>query len=227
MSISATHLNKGEVTSQEIIDLAEVELGKYGQTNFQVAPICKKLNISPGVVNYHFKGREELIVKAALSSYSKYVEWAWNESIKQAPNAELALRTWVNCQITWASQYPGVAALINFPSITGNVSEFIKNDFSSFFQAKGVESLINMATLIRNAMTNQWSEQKIHPDEVYKNHKLMLMIAKYGWTVLGISTWMSGRHLPSSQIIGTDELLPVALDYVLNDLFKEIQQLNS
>ena len=226
MSISTTPLNKGTVTAQEIIEIAEVELGKFGQTNFQVAPICKKLNISPGVVNYHFKGRDELIVRAALSSYSKYVDFAWQESMKVKPDTELALRTWVGCQIAWASENPGVAALINFPSITGHVSDLIKTELSNDFQIKGIESLINMSTLIRNAKSNSWNEEKIKPEEVYSNQKLMLIIAKYGWTVLGISTWMAGRHLPSSQIIGTDELVPVALEHVLKDMYKEIKELN-
>ena len=226
MSISTTTSNKGTVTAQEIIEIAEVELGKYGQTNFQVAPICKKLNISPGVVNYHFNGRDELIVRAALSSYSKYVDLAWEQAMKCNPDPELALRAWVNSQITWASENPGVAALINFPSTTGHVSELINSNMSKQFQLKGIQSLVNLSTLIRNAKNNTWNEEKINPEEVYRDQKLMLIIAKYGWTVLGISTWMSGRHLPSSQIVGTKELVPVALDYVLRDLYKEIKELN-
>ena len=226
MASSTINSTRGEVTAQEIIEIAEIQLGKFGQSNFQVAPICKKLQISPGVVNYHFKGRDDLMVRTAFYSYAKYVEGAWDQALKQKPNVEKALAEWVDYQINWASEFPGIAALINFPSISGNISELIANDLSTNFREKGTESLINMATLIRNVRDNNWSLEKINPQEVYNDSAIMLMIAKFGWTALGISTWMSGRHLPSSQIIGSQELVPKALEYTISDLISQIKQLS-
>lgn len=222
---SVVEQSRGSATYQEIIEVAEKHLGSLGLTDFQVAPICKELGISPSVVNYHFKTRDELIARAAYSSYSKYVTQSWELAKSFAPNSEKALSAWIKNQVDWASSNPGVAACINFPTLTGPLSNLMKEDLGAKFSETGSISLINLATLVRNIRDGVWSETKIEPREVFSNHSMMIAIAKFGWMILGLSTWVAGRHLPSSAIPQTVDLLPIAMEALIKDIITECKSL--
>ena len=222
---SVVEQTKGNVTYQEIIEVAEKHLGTLGLTDFQVAPICKELGISPSVVNYHFKGRDELIARAAYSSYKKYVTQSWELAKSFAPDSEKALSAWIKNQVDWASANPGVAACINFPTLNGPLSNLMKNELGASFSETGSISLINLATLVRNIRDGSWSETKTDPKEVFSNHAMMIAIAKFGWMTLGLSTWVAGRHLPSSAIPQTVDLLPVAMEATIKDIITECKSL--
>ena len=216
---------RGTATYQEIIEVAEKHLGTLGLTDFQVAPICKELGISPSVVNYHFKGRDELIARAAFSSYEKYVTKSWELAKSFAPNSEKALAAWIKNQVDWASSNPGVAACINFPTLTGPLSTLMKKDLGDSFSNVGSISLVNLATLVRNIRDGHWTDKKIEPKEVFANHAMMVAIAKFGWMTLGLSTWVAGRHLPSSAIPQTVDLLPVAMQAAIDAIIAECKSL--
>lgn len=214
-----------KTTAQEIIEVAEKFLGKFGLTDFQVAPICKELNISPSIVNYHFNGRDELIAQTAFSAYDKYVKNSWTVASSFAPDCEKAFSAWIHNQVKWASENPGIASCINFPTISGPLSQIMIKNLGQEFANTGSISLLNLASLVRNIRDQKWSNEIISPEEVIGNNELMLAVAKFGWTTLGISTWVAGRHLPSSTIPQTKELLPYAIEAAINDMINLAKKL--
>ena len=220
-----TSQTKGSITQDEIIQAAEKHLGSLGVSHFQVAPSCHELNISPSIVNYHFKGKDELIARTAFYSYQKYVETSWQLAMACAPDAEKAITAWIKNQIAWAVEFPGIAACINFPAFDGPLSHLIKDELGEKFDETGRLSLINLATLIRNIRDNKWSEIKIDPSDVLIQPAMMISIAKIGWTILGLSTWTAGRHLPSYSIPQTEVLYPAALASVIQDIINQSKTL--
>ena len=163
--------------------------------------------------------------RTAFYSYQKYVETSWQLAIAFAPDSEKALTAWIKNQIAWASNFPGIAACINFPALSGPLSYLIKDDLGEKFDETGRLSLINLATLIRNIRDNKWSENKIDPSDVLIQPAMMISIAKIGWTILGLSTWTAGRHLPSYSIPQTEELYPAALVSVIQDIIDQSKNL--
>jgi AcrR family transcriptional regulator len=70
----------------ELITAGIVCLGKGGMTAFTIDQICKQAGVSRGLINHHFKSKEELLV----SIYAQMTDYLLRDRSADAPRRQIA-----------------------------------------------------------------------------------------------------------------------------------------
>ena len=78
--------------------------------------ICRDLNLSKSLVNFHFGGRDGLIAEAIALAYDTSVSQLWEKAMNAGSDALDRLIAWVQSDINWAIENPGLAAAMTFPT---------------------------------------------------------------------------------------------------------------
>ncbi|MDH3762031.1 MAG: TetR family transcriptional regulator C-terminal domain-containing protein [Gammaproteobacteria bacterium] len=81
----AYHRKSAQQRRAELIDAGIACLGQGGMTAFTIDRICKQAGVSRGLINHHFKTKEELMV----SIYSQMTDYLLHDRSRQSPAAQI------------------------------------------------------------------------------------------------------------------------------------------
>jgi AcrR family transcriptional regulator len=82
----AYHRKSAQQRRAELIDAGIACLGQGGMTAFTIDQICKQAGVSRGLINHHFKTKEDLMV----SIYSQMTDYLLRDRSRESPAAQIA-----------------------------------------------------------------------------------------------------------------------------------------
>lgn len=98
-------------TKERIMETAIALVAKHGYSSLTFGAIANNLNISKGLVNYHYPSRDTLV--AAVLGYIGYDYAGYVSRITQAADADQKLTSFVTAVFRYALEYPSkVGALM-------------------------------------------------------------------------------------------------------------------
>jgi len=182
------------------------EIAEAGPGSFNVSSVCDRLGITYPMVNHYFGGRDSLIAEAAHMIYARYVDRLW-AAVQAAPrDARERLRAWILAQIHETKDLGGWGAILNYPLAAKEVSAEISANFGKEM-ARGFElNLARLAMLILDIRRGKISDSDftnagVPRAQMLADPELQALLPLVGWSVIGASVWMAGRHLPASGVI--------------------------
>jgi len=214
-------------TKERIVAVAAVHLARLGPRAVELRAICTELDISPSLVNYHFRSTEDLLWQAALHSYGSHVA-EQSRLLESAVNGRAAVEGWIRQTIEWTRTNPGIAALIDFPMLAlegedGADPEELTRDLADL-------SRRNVATLASAiyAMITDRPVRSLGAARVALLIKTNATFAYWtsivGFGSLGAAMWVAGRR-PHSFLWRAFGFSPDAqIDDVVRDLLTRIDQ---
>lgn len=99
-----------------ILQAAVAQMSIRGPRGVRPNEICRDLGLSKSLVNFHFGGRDGLISEAIALAYDTSVTQLWEKAMNAGPNALDRLIAWVESDINWSIENPGLAAAMTFPT---------------------------------------------------------------------------------------------------------------
>ncbi|MGU3397552.1 TetR/AcrR family transcriptional regulator [Priestia sp. D51] len=90
-------------TKDKIIQKSMEFISKYGYANFSVGNIAKELNISKGVVNYHFPQKQMLLETLITQFYEKAATYM-GEHMDLSKDAKSTLESYIESNLKFASE---------------------------------------------------------------------------------------------------------------------------
>lgn len=99
-----------------ILQAAVAQMSIRGPRGVRPNEICRDLSLSKSLVNFHFGGRDGLIAEAIALAYDTSVSQLWEKAMNAGPDALDRLIAWVQSDINWAIENPGLAAAMTFPT---------------------------------------------------------------------------------------------------------------
>jgi len=90
-------------TRDKIIQKSMEFISKYGYANFSVGNIAKELNISKGVVNYHFPQKQMLLETLITQFYEKAATYM-GEHMDLSEDAKSTLESYIESNLKFASE---------------------------------------------------------------------------------------------------------------------------
>ncbi len=205
-----TQRTGSRLTARDSLVTATVEhLSRYGPAGVQPQEICRELGISKALVNYHFGTREGLIAEAIVVGYEQYVD-ALMAAVATAGDDPIdRLFAWIDRQIEWTTEHAGLAAALDFPDAAiGRTALGV--DLEDRMGEAGTRNFANLQLLVLDARTQlKEGDPAWSPDGT----EVGLTAAFIGWTVLGLSVWKGGNHLPTRQKVVRD-MLPIAREHM-------------
>lgn len=191
---------KDQLLRAKLVSEAIVELTQLGPYKFSVGDVCVRVGVTQAMANYYFGGRWGLIEVAVLDAYSKYVD-----QMIAAANSEVdpieRLTAWASAQVEWTSRSPGIAVILNFQNLVPGI-EGLDSGVRSQLAALGQRHVNFVTGLVRDAKVVS-GYREINDTQV------RIKTGVFMWTILGMSTWYSGRHIPTSGMYG--DVLPIGL----------------
>ena len=82
----AFHRKSSQQRREELIEAGIACLGKGGMTAFTIDQICRQAGVSRGLINHHFKTKEELLV----SIYGHMTDYLLRENPADSPRQQIA-----------------------------------------------------------------------------------------------------------------------------------------
>ena len=209
----------------KILFVTMSDVSRVGPAAFNVGVVCTALGISNSLINHHFGGRDELIAEAVVETYRRYVENIWFAAMKEV-TPEARLRAWIEASVARQVQMRGLAAILNYPTASLDVTNIVHERSGQLMADLGA---LNMARLIqlvsdvrRDAVSPDVLELgKVSADELVSDPHLTVLGASIGWSVLGMSVWNTGPHLPTAQHPETAMLLEATSRYHVDRLVRE------
>jgi hypothetical protein len=190
-----------------LIESALSHLATRGPANVHPKDICEELGLSKALVNYHFGGRDGLIAEAMVLGYERYVDLLWEAAEAAGTDSVKRLTAWVEQQIDWTAENPGLAAALNFPYMSsGMPAELLEGPVQRLNDA-GTRNFENLQGLVKAA------KAQLNPKGKPSAPEIGFDAAFVGWVTLGMSVWRAGNHLPT-QRIGTRDSFPAARKHV-------------
>lgn len=191
-----------------LLEGALAQIALFGAASLEEKKLCRQLGVSPGELTEHFGGREGLISEAMAMGYDRYVEELWEAAQAAGPNPLDRLMAWIERQVSWTSENAGLAAALNFPDYAaGNPLDMPSALRTSMGEAaaRNFHNLRHLVAEVRASLHG--ASQSV--GEMVDN----LDSAVIGWVTLGLSVWLSGRHLPSRDS-GAHGLLPLSREHI-------------
>ena len=186
-----------------LIEGALAQLATLGPVRVHPNEICAALGLSKALVNYHFGNREGLVLEAMALGYERYVDHLAAAS-EAGPSAVDRLFAWIDAQVDWTSANPGLAAVLDFPTVFSGGDAPNVAGVDARLAAAGRRNFDNLQRLVGAART------ELRPGEApLAATEVGLDGAVVGWLTLGLSVWKAGQHRPT-QGLGSAERLPVA-----------------
>lgn len=179
-----------------ILEAALQDLAKNGPAAVSPQEICERLDVSKALVNYHFGGRDGLIAQAMALGYERYVEVLWEAASAAGEDPVDRLMAWIDRQIDWTCENPGLSAALDFPTFVTSVPANMPADVTYRMTTCAYRNFTNLQVLVADARK---ALQKAKPRRKSAEDPLRVPVdsALIGWTTLGLSVWLAGRHLPS------------------------------
>lgn len=190
---------------EQILALTVIRVGEEGPVSFSSNQIAKDLGLAAGSINYHFGSREGLLAEAAILGYKRYTERIWELVETEKKNAQTRLRLWIEESIEIQFEMHGWGPILNFPVTIPEVSEIIKEKHSKEFEKLSELHLARLFWLVEDFKVGKvrnvpLSYGKVPKKKILTDSKMVYLVASLGWSVLGMSVWNAGNHLPSKQI---------------------------
>lgn len=189
----------------KIIFLTIEQVTEKGPWDFNSAAICQRLGVTNPMVNHYFGNRDGLLAAGLFEVYRRYIGHL-DDAVAAAPrNPRARLEAWMREQIRRTCEMGGWATMLNNPLSALSVAEVFQSDYSSEVQALFEQNLARLSFLIRDLregsvtepVPNLTSELRA---ELIDDFDSAGRVASVAWSTLGSSTWLSGKHLPSSRI---------------------------
>lgn len=179
---------------------ATVELAAVGPYRFNTGDVCKRAGVTQAMVNYYFGGRWGLIESAVVVAYQEYVELMIS-ALKSGSDPEDNLLRWASAQADWTIKNVGIAVVLNYQNL---VPEFGALD------AVVKTRILELGARHFDAVVDEVRRAKL--DRGYSDiddARIQVKTATFMWTVLGLSTWTAGHHLPTHDRF--PDVLPLGL----------------
>lgn len=187
-------------------------LAAMGPERLRVQDVCEELGCSKALVNYHFGSREGLIHQAVALGYERYVDHLWAEAQGAGDDPVDRLLAWIDAQVDWTVANAGLAMALNFSSLAAVHPLEFPPDVHERLGACGVRNFENLALLVADARRSASSEASADAQEIDEVTNAMDS-AVVGWTTLGLSVWLAGRHVPTSEL-HQDQLIAAGRDHM-------------
>lgn len=175
--------------SQRLLQEAINELAVVGPYRFSVGDVTTRAEVTQAMANYYFGGRWGLIEAAVLEAYTEYVKLMMISGVNESDPVEQLL-AWAVAQIEWTASHPGIAVVLNYQNLVPEI-ESLNNETRSQLTVLGTRHFDFVTNLVRNGKTVRGIQ---NVNEV----TLRTKTAVFMWTILGLSTWYSGRHIPTT-----------------------------
>jgi AcrR family transcriptional regulator len=196
---------EGDLSMREKILCVTIDdVSRVGVSSFQAKDVCEALDISVALINHHFGGRNELLAEATVLAYENYVEFLWEATRNAKPEPKARLRAWLEENVYQNELGRGWGALLNYPTASIEVSSVLENVHRQRMTDLSELNLARLMTLVGDVKKNRVSEANftagnIPRTELLKNVANASLAASIGWSILGLSVWKSGGHLPSGK----------------------------
>lgn len=176
---------------EALVEAVLLELSRVGPANIRPNDVSQSLGLSKSLVNFHFGNRDGLIAEAMVVGYERYVDDLWRAAESAGERSLDRLRAWIDRQIEWTIEHPGLAATLNFPAESAALDRVANPDVRRRLESAGERNFSNLQELVRAA------GRDIRGGTEPGESRIGLDAAVIGWLTLGASVWASGRHLPS------------------------------
>lgn len=184
----------------ELLEATIFELAKVGSDSVELGQICRSLNISPGLVNHYFGSRASLILEAAMTAYERYVESQVRVVELAGDNPEEQFQAWLQAQVEWTMRNPGIASVMNFPSLHLPEGITLEVDSRLRLERAAARNLLTLASILDRVQRGILGRGDITRESVSMNLGLASATAYVGWLTYGHSLWRAGRHAPTSDM---------------------------
>lgn len=181
--------------STAILEATLDELARVGPVHVHPQDICERLGLSKALVNYHFGSRDALIAEAMVVGYERYVADLWAAAEAQTDPVE-RLFAWIDRQFAWTEENVGLASALNFPKQTTN-TDGMSAELAERIAAAGAQNFWNTMQLVSAARKHLNGDPEDHADDA-------MTAGVIGWTVLGMSVFNAGKHLPTKDLWARD-----------------------
>lgn len=189
-------------TQLQILQLSEFLLGTLGTTGLELKNIALKLEVSPSLINYHYRSTEELIFDTVIYSYSRHIAHIQELNLYNA-DAESVARSWIKETFEWTLQYPGIGVILEFPrQVLRSGSKKVDDPekmLAHFVKNMSTHSLNNvtfMASAVR-ALQKKKEFKLLSPAKVAaliaSDAKYAMYCSILGFATLGGGLWVAGR----------------------------------
>jgi AcrR family transcriptional regulator len=187
-------------TRDALLEATIVELAKVGSDAVEIGLICRTLNISPSLVNHYFGSRSLLIIEAAMVGYERYVDQQVEVVRAAGDDPVVQFRAWLEAQVDWTMRNPGIASVMNFPSLHLPEGESLGVEARLRLEGAATRNLITLASVLDRAQRGARGNEELTREAVAKNLGLASATAYVGWLAYGHSLWRAGRHAPTSDL---------------------------
>jgi len=218
-------VNPAPLMREKILFVTMSDVARVGPSAFNVGVVCEALEISNSLINHHFGGRDELIAEAVVQTYQRYVEDIWMAAVAQV-TPESRLRAWIETSVTRQVEMRGLASILNYPTASLDVTNIVHERFGKLMADLGA---LNMARLIQlvgdvrrdSVSTTELVLGEVRGSELAADPHMTVLGASIGWSVLGMSVWNTGPHLPTANAPETAMLLDATSRYHVDRLIRE------
>ena len=202
------------------------DVSRVGPATFNVKLVCEALDVSYSLINHHFGSRDELLAEATVIAYAMYVEELWQNVSLAERTPEARLEAWIRASIAWTQRMIGWSAVLNYPTASLDVTEFVNEKYRTEMTEWGELNLARLFVLIRDVRLGLVSDTPLVRGLVPKVQLLtdiheQEVMASIGWSILGVSVWHAGRHLPTSDIPEVNGVYDNLVDYHVSRLIAD------
>ena len=214
---------------EQILALTVIRVGEVGPVSFSSNQIAKELGLAAGSINYHFGSREGLLAEAAILGYKRYTERIWELVETESKSAHARLRLWIEESIEIQFEMPGWGPILNFPVTIPEVSELIRAKHAKEFEKLSELHLARLFWLVEDFKLGKVRKislayGKVPKKKILTDSKMVYLVASLGWSVLGMSIWNAGNHLPSKQIGLQSALIKRMKKYHVDHILRGIKE---
>jgi hypothetical protein len=155
-----------------------------------------------------------------------YVEELWQNVSLAERTPEARLESWIRSSIAWTQRMSGWSAVLNYPTASLDVTEFVNEKYRNEMTEWGELNLARLFVLVRDVRLRQVSDTPLVRGRVPKEQLLteiheQEVMASIGWSILGVSVWHAGRHLPTADIPEVNGVYDNLVDYHVSRLIAE------
>lgn len=213
---------------EQILALTVIRVGEFGPVVFSSNQVAKDLGLAAGSINYHFGSREGLIAEAAILGYKRYTERIWELVQMERKSPEKRLRLWIEESIDIQYEMHGWGPVLNFPVTIPEVSEIIREEHSDEFEKLTELHLARLFTVVEDfrkgkIRTDNLVYGKVPKSKFLTDTKMVYLVSSLGWSILGLSVWSAGRHLPTRQIKLQSALIKRMKNFHINSIIENIK----
>ena len=208
------------------------DVSRVGPATFNVKLVCEALDVSYSLINHHFGSRDELLAEATVIAYAMYVEELWQNVSLAERTPEARLEAWMRASIAWTQRMSGWGAVLNYPTASLDVTEFVSEKYGTEMTEWGELNLARLFTLVRDVRLGNVSDTPLVRGHVPKAQMLtdlreQQVMASIGWSILGVSVWHAGRHLPTANIPEINGVYDTLVDYHVTRLITEARSMGA